>query len=359
MIKLLIVDDSPFMQKSLKRLFAENDGIEVVGMAADAYEAREKIVALRPDVITLDIELPRMNGLDFLKKIMAHYPLPVIVVSSISPAGSDNAIRALELGAVDVISKPACKEAVQEFALILREKIRDAKHAHIRQHSEEANPAGPAVAGLTDAEMKGKILAIGASTGGTEAIASVLQVLPKNTPGTVMVQHMPAYITPAFAKRLDSLSALEVHEARTGEILRPGLALLAPGDKHVVVTKKENDYMVHLKDGPRVYHQRPSVEVLFDSVAKWGGKDAVGVILTGMGMDGAKAMLNMRNNGAYTIAQDEKTSVVFGMPKAAIDLEAAVTVMPLEKVPLGIIQGFKKLCGAKAPKASGEGLNRG
>ncbi|MEW6516019.1 MAG: chemotaxis response regulator protein-glutamate methylesterase [candidate division FCPU426 bacterium] len=348
MIRVLVVDDSHIIRNKISQGLDNFKGIEVTGTAADAYEAREKIVALQPDVVTLDLEMPRMDGFSFLEKLMAHYPLPVIVVSSISQAGSASAIRALELGAVDVLSKPNSKEEVPAFLQMLMEKIKIAAQAKIRNHAAPTaqNPVAGAQT-LTEGELKHKVLAIGASTGGTEAIAKVLQALPKEIPGTVMVQHMPAYIMPAFAKRLNDLSALEVQEAKNGMTLRPGLALLSPGDKHMVISRNGDNYMIHLKDGPKVFHQRPSVEVLFDSVAKCAGPSAVGVILTGMGADGARALLNMKNQGSYTIAQDEKTSVVFGMPKAAIDLEAATAVLALDKIPQGIIRGFKKLCGAE------------
>ena len=344
MIKVLIVDDSAVVRKILSEQLQRVRDIEVVGTAANPYLARDKIVQLKPDVITLDLEMPRMDGLTFLAKLMKHLPVPVIVVSSLTPAGSEAALRAMELGAVDVIAKPGASYSVGDVATQLIDRIRGSVKARIRGPRDV-----PGVVHAVDAasfsriQTTNKVLAIGASTGGTEAIRAVLCALPNQTPGTVIVQHMPEKFTRAFAERLDSLCAMEVREAVNGDLLRPGLALLAPGNKHLLVCRNGAQYTALVKDGPMVFHQRPSVDVLFNSVAKHVGVNVVGVLLTGMGSDGARGLLAMRQAGARTIAQDEASCVVYGMPRAAAELGAAEFVFPLDRIPSGILSAFSKL----------------
>ena len=330
MIKVLIVDDSAVVRQVLSAELSKVTDIEVVGTATDPYVARDKIIALKPDVVTLDVEMPRMDGLTFLGKLMKHYPLPVIVVSSLTPKGSEMAMRALEIGAIDVVSKPGASYTVADVAGLIADRIRAASMARYVKRVTPAEPSRP-IDVSADSMLKTtrKVLAIGASTGGTEAIREVLASLPASTSGTVIVQHMPERFTASFAQRLNDLCEMEVREARNGDMVSPGLALLAPGNHHMVVRRSGANYFVEIREGPPVHHQRPSVDVLFHSVARCVGPNAVGVILTGMGADGAGGMLAMRQAGAHTLAQDEKSCVVFGMPKEAIRLNAAESVVPL------------------------------
>ncbi len=332
MIKVLIVDDSAVVRKVLSAELSRVSGIDVVGTAADPYIARDKIVQLHPDVLTLDLEMPRMDGLTFLEKLMKYYPLPVIVISSLTPKGSDTALRALELGAVDVLCKPGSAFAVVEVCKALVGKIRSAALAHVRAlpKGRIEPPSRPSVGGL--AHTTHKILAIGASTGGTRAIEEVLVSLPGDTPGTVIVQHMPEHFTRSFAQRLNDLCVMEVREGCDNDMVVPGLALIAPGNYHMVLRRCGARYHVGIKDGPQVHHQRPSVDVLFHSVAKQAGSNAIGVIMTGMGEDGAQGLLAMREAGARTLGQDEQSCVVFGMPKEAIELGAVEHIVPLSKM---------------------------
>ncbi len=340
-IRVLIVDDSAVVRKVLSDELSKAPDIDVVGTAMDPYIARDKIVQLRPDVITLDLEMPRMDGLTFLGKLMQYFPLPVIVVSSLTTKGSQAAMRALELGAVDVVSKPGSAYTVAEIAVMLVNRVRAAARVrYVRPHTTPAAPTTTHPAPETMLRTTHKLLAIGASTGGTEAIKTVLMGLPPNTPGTLIVQHMPEKFTASFAQRLNDLCAMEVREAADGDALVPGLALLAPGNFHMVLRRSGARYHAQVKTGPPVYHQRPSVDVLFQSVAKHAGPNAVGVILTGMGADGAKGLLAMREAGARTFAQDEHSCVVFGMPKEAIKLGGAERVVPLQRVAHHVIDAF-------------------
>ena len=335
MIRVLVVDDSALVRKLLTEELSRYDDIEVVGTAVDPYVAREKIVALKPDVITLDIEMPRMDGLSFLVKLMKHYPVPVIIVSSLTPTNSDAAIRALSLGAVDVIGKPGSAMSVPDISRQLVQSIRAASRAKLVKRTEPVvsgpgvTRALPALAGLS---MTNKIIALGASTGGTQALEAVLTKLPPGMPGIVICQHMPEKFTASFAQRLNSVCALDVREAKDGDAVVPGVVLVAPGNFHMMLTLSGAQYQVRVKDGPRVHHQRPAVDVLFASVAKHAGRNAIGAIFTGMGADGAKGLLQMREAGAHTIAQDEASCVVFGMPREAIKLGAAVDILPLDEI---------------------------
>jgi two-component system, chemotaxis family, protein-glutamate methylesterase/glutaminase len=312
MIKVLVVDDSAIVRQVLSAELSKVRDIEVVGTAMDPFVARDKILQLKPDVLALDIEMPRMDGLTFLAKLMRHHPMPVIIVSSLSQDASATAVRALQLGAVDVIAKPG-----------------------------ETKPAAPVHVANSGAMIAttNKILTIGASTGGTEAIKEVLLHLPPTTPGTLIVQHMPEHFTKNFADRLNQICPMEVREAKSGDAVIPGLALLAPGNFHMVLRRSGARYLVDLKKGPRVHHQRPAVDVTFHSVAQYAGANAVGVVLTGMGADG---LLAMRQAGARTLAQDEATSVVYGMPRECMRNGAAEKDVPIQFMAQRIVDLLSK-----------------
>lgn len=332
MIKVLIVDDSAIVRKILSEELSRYRDIEIVGTAVDPYVARDKIVKLRPDVITLDLEMPRMDGLSFLVKLMKHNPMPVVVLSSLTPKNSETAIRALELGAVEVLCKPGSAFSTQDISRKLVLAVRSAASAKISiQKKPQAEKAKPVPRNIQLATTN-KVIAIGASTGGTKAIETVLTSMPPTTPGIVIVQHMPQNFTKAFAQRLNEVCEIEVREAEDNDHVIPGLALIAKGNQHMLLQRSGANYLVRIKDGPPVHYQRPSVNVLFQSVAKHAGKNAVGVVLTGMGADGAKGLLAMREAGAFTIAQDEKTSVVYGMPKEAVKIGAVDAVLPLTHI---------------------------
>jgi two-component system chemotaxis response regulator CheB len=331
-IRVLIVDDSAIVRKLLGEALSGESDIEVVGTAPDPYVARDKVLALAPDVLTLDIEMPRMDGLTFLKKLMLFRPMPVIVISSLAQASCQAGVEALRAGAVEVMAKPGGPYSVGELKVSLAGKIRAAAASHVvKRGAPKAQPEAPPppAAGKSNPLA---LIAIGASTGGTEAIEEVLTHLPGDMPGIVITQHIPAGFSRAFADRLNKLCAMRVAEAADGDVVQPGLALVAPGNFHMVVRKTGGGYRVAVKDGPMVCYQRPSVDVLFSSVAEAAGSDAVGVILTGMGSDGAQGMKKMKTAGAQTIAQDESSCVVFGMPKEAIRLGGAGRVVPLTSV---------------------------
>ncbi len=337
-IKVLIVDDSAIVRKIFSEDLSKETDLEVVGTAPDPFVARDKIIPLKPDVVLLDIEMPRMDGLTFLKKLMHYYPLPVIIVSSLTPKGSVMALEAMEYGAVDVLSKPGGPYSVGDMSLQLKEKIRAAAKVRMDRvrKTGSGSPIGPVTKILSETTQK--LIAIGASTGGTEALKEVLIRLPLNTPGILIVQHMPAQFTRAFAERLNGLCQIEVKEAKDGDSILNGQALIAPGNFHMVLKRSGARYYVNVKDGPMVHHQRPAVDVLFNSVAQYAGANAIGVILTGMGSDGAQGMLKMKEAGARTIAQDEESCIVFGMPKEAIKLNAIDRVAPLGQISDEIIQ---------------------
>jgi two-component system chemotaxis response regulator CheB len=339
-IKVLIIDDSAMVRKIFTQELNKDPEIEVVGSAPDPVVGRDRIVQLEPDVVILDIEMPRMDGLTFLEKLMKHKPMPVIIVSSLAKKGCEVALRALELGAAEVMTKPGESYSVGDMSIQLAEKIK-AVHKIKPTKLIESNFSVPQRAVLSGSAMiktTNKIIAIGASTGGTEALKEVLTALPANMPPIVMVQHMPQHFTKSFAERLDSLCALSVKEAEDGDLAAPGKVLLAPGNKHMVLKRSGASYYVEVKDGPLVHHQRPAVEVLFQSVAKYAGSNSIGVILTGMGKDGAAGLLEMKNAGAYTIAQDEASCIVFGMPKEAIAMGGVMKVESLKKIPQALIK---------------------
>lgn len=341
-IKVLIVDDSAIVRKIFSQELAKQDDIEVVGTAPDPYVARDKIVKLKPDVITLDIEMPRMDGLSFLRKLMKYYPIPTIIVSSLTPANSEMAVEAVESGAVEVLAKPGGSYSVGDMSVQLVEKIRAASQARILPAATfEKTIAQQDTIQEYNRSLKRtthKVIAMGASTGGTEALKSVLMQMPHNSPGIVIVQHMPPRFTTAFANRLNTLCQIEVREAQNGDTVLPGLALIAPGNYHMVLMRSGGSYTVEIKNGPLVCHQRPAVDVLFHSVARYAGANALGVIMTGMGRDGAKGLLEMRQAGAQTIAQDEASCVVFGMPKEAIRQGGVEHVVPLADIPRVVLK---------------------
>ena len=344
MISVLVVDDSATVRRVLTDGLNRTGDIRVVGTAQDPYVAREKIVELKPDVITLDVEMPRMDGISFLAKIMQHHPLPVVVISSLTPAGSEEAMRAFQLGAVEVLCKPGSAYDVADAVPRLARAIRAAAVARCggpRLVLPEVTKQPMQVRSL--ARTSDKILALGASTGGTEALREVLSTLPGDCPGMVIVQHMPPMFTASFAQGLNRTSRVQITEAKGGEPLLPGLAYVAPGGHHLVVVRNGAHYQVELREGPEVHYQRPAVDITFMSVAKAAGANAVGVLLTGMGHDGAAGLKAMRTAGAHTIAQDEASCVVFGMPKAAIECGGAAEVASLTSMSERIQSAFRRL----------------
>lgn len=346
-IRVLTVDDSALMRQVLAQLLSRDPGIEVVGSAPDPFIAREKIKLLNPDVITLDVEMPKMDGLTFLEKLMAGHPMPVVMVSSLTEVGCDTTLRALELGAVDFITKPKIdlREGMEEVAQDLIAKIKAAAMAKVGNRRPAAQGAAGAASlasrllssGSSMLKTTDTIIAIGASTGGTEALRAVLEVLPPNTPPIIVTQHMPERFTKTFADRLNQLCRISVKEAEDGDSVLPGHALIAPGSYHMTLVRSGARYSVKLNQDPPVNRHRPSVDVMFDSVARYAGANTIGVILTGMGGDGAKGMLAMKQAGAYTIAQDEASCVVFGMPKEAIKLGCVDKILPLDDIPAAMI----------------------
>jgi two-component system, chemotaxis family, protein-glutamate methylesterase/glutaminase len=329
-VRVLVVDDSAVVRKIFTEELSRDSGIEVVGTAPDPFVARDKIASLKPDVLTLDVEMPRMDGITFLRKLMHHHPLPVIVVSSLTPKGGDLALEALEAGAIDVMSKPGAAYTVGDLSVQLIQRIKAAGKANISRHlvSNEHIPRP----NLSLTRTTNKVVAIGASTGGTEALREVLEQYPPNAPGTVVVQHMPEHFTKSFANRLNDLCNVEVREAVDGDQVLPGRVLIAQGNKHMTLRRSGALYQVQVKQGPLVCRHRPSVEVLFRSVAQYAGKNAIGVMLTGMGADGAQGLLEMQKAGAVNIAQDEASCIVFGMPKEAIACGAVKRVVPLSQI---------------------------
>ncbi len=327
-MKVLIVDDSSIVRRVLTEQLGRQPGIEVVGAAPDPFVARDMIVNLKPDVITLDIEMPRMDGLTFLRKLMQHHPVPVIVVSSLTTKGCDLAMACLEAGAIDVMCKPGAAYSIGDMSRELGDLIRGCPKVLSRQ-VEKVEARAVTIASVRATH---KVIAIGSSTGGTEALRAVLTRLPAETPGIVITQHMPGGFTKSFADRLNSLCNIEVREAVDGDAVVPGLALIAPGNLHMKLCRDGARYVVQVTDGPRVCRHKPSVEVLFESTAKAAGPNALGIIMTGMGDDGATALGSMRKAGAHTIAQDEKSCVVFGMPREAIARGSAAAVVGLNQI---------------------------
>jgi two-component system chemotaxis response regulator CheB len=337
-IRVLVVDDSALMRRILTDLLSQDPHVEVVGTAPDAYVARSKIIKLRPDVLTLDVEMPRMDGLTFLEKLMRAHPMPVVMVSSLTPRGGEMSLRALELGAVDFVPKPFPDVVAQmpEVVPEILEKIKTAAGIRVRvaPPPRTGAAAGAATGMLARAWVRTtqRLIAIGASTGGTEAIRQLLQEMPADAPGIVIVQHMPEKFTKVFAERCDGLCTIRVKEAEDGERVLQGHALIAPGNFHLRLVRDGTGYRVRVEGGAPVNRHRPSVDVLFESTASVAGPNAVGVILTGIGADGARGLLDMKRAGAATVAQDEASCVVFGMPREAIALGAVDHVLPLAKI---------------------------
>ena len=341
-ICVLIVDDSAIVRQTLREVLSSDPEIEVMTPAQDPLIAMERMRVQRPDVITLDIEMPRMDGLTFLKEVMSQNPIPVVICSSLAEEGTRSALKALEYGAVDIIAKPrvGTRQFLEESRVMLCQAVKAAGRASLRglRPARTVEPKLTADAILAAgscamAETTEKIVAIGASTGGTEALRLVLESLPADTPGIVIVQHMPELFTRAFAERLDTLCAITVKEAESNDSVIRGRALIAPGNHHMLVKRSGARYYVEVRDGPLVCRHRPSVDVLFRSAARYAGQNAVSVIMTGMGDDGARGMLEMKQAGAFTMAQDEATSVVFGMPKEAIRMGGVDRVLPLTSIP--------------------------
>lgn len=333
--KVLIIDDSALVRKVLAGLLTQDPSIEVVGAASDPYAAWEKIRALQPDVLTLDVEMPRMDGLTFLDKLMRAHPMPVLMISSLTERGCETTLRALELGAVDFVTKPKLdvERGTERLTREIVAKVKMAAASRPRRRTEAPASAPGKLAPVSGlAKTTHKIVAVGASTGGTEALREFLVALPPDAPGIVIVQHMPAGFTRAFASRLDSLCRIRVAEARDGDRVLPGHALVAPGDFQLEVLRSGVVVSVRVFPGEPVNRHRPSVDVLFHSCAKALGRNAVGVIMTGMGADGARGLLAMRQAGAHTVAQDEASCVVFGMPKEAIAMGAAEEIAPLPHI---------------------------
>lgn len=342
-IKVLIVDDSAVIRKVLSSIISADPDLEVMATASDPFMAAEKIAEQIPDVMTLDVEMPKMDGITFLHKIMSQHPIPTVMISSLAEDQSETTIKALEYGAVEIIQKPTSgtKEFIEDSGVFICDAIKAAASAKLKKVS--ATPVAPAPKLSADAviakqasramaQTTEKVVVVGASTGGTEAIKMFLQAMPHDSPGIVIVQHMPEKFTASFAKHLDEVCNITVKEAQDNDTVIRGRALIAPGNRHMLLKRSGARYYVEVKDGPLVSRHRPSVDVLFRSAALYGGKNSVGVIMTGMGDDGAKGMVEMREAGAYNFAQDEESCVVFGMPKEAIKHGAVNEVLPLKSM---------------------------
>lgn len=345
-VKVLIVDDSALVRQTLTEILS-SDEIEVIATASDPYVAARKMRETIPDVITLDVEMPQMDGLTFLEKIMSQHPVPVVICSSLAERGSATALKAMELGAVEIVTKPklGTKQFFEESKIKICDTVKAASKVNVKKIKQHI-PVEPKLSAdviLEKSTSKAmiqtteKVIVVGASTGGTEALRIFLEALPLNSPGVVIVQHMPEGFTAAFAERLDGLCKISVREAVNGDAVLRGHALIAPGNHHLLLKRSGARYYVEIKDGPLVSRHRPSVDVLFRSAARYAGSNAIGIIMTGMGDDGAKGLLEMKQAGARTIAQDEKTSVVFGMPHEAIKLGAAEEVLPLHSISAHLI----------------------
>lgn len=342
-VRVLIVDDSAVVRQTMTEILSSDREIEVIATAGDPFVAAEKIRQEVPDVITLDVEMPRMDGITFLQKLMSQHPIPVVMCSSLTDAGSETALKALEYGAVDIIQKPrmGTKQFLEESRIYICDTVKAAAYAHVKRISEKPHVVTPkltADAVIAKASMKAmiqtteKVAVVGASTGGTEALKTFLEAMPADAPGIVIVQHMPENFTAAFSKRLDSLCRISVKEAADNDSVIRGRALIAPGNRHMLLKRSGARYYVEIKDGPLVSRHRPSVDVLFRSASQYAGKNAVGVIMTGMGDDGARGLLEMKEAGAYTIAQDEESCIVFGMPKEAIKRGGVDKILPLTSI---------------------------
>lgn len=344
-IKVLIVDDSAVVRQTLSEIINSDKELRVIGTASDPYVAAKKMLAEAPDVITLDVEMPKMDGLTFLKKIMSLHPIPVVIISSLTAEGTETGLKALEYGAVEIITKPKMdtKTFIEESRIRLCDSIKAAALVRLKrknipppvinvQPKYSADVIIPKVAVHSMIKTTEKVIAVGASTGGTEALSVFLQAFPPDCPGIVIVQHMPEQFTRSFANRLNEICKITVKEAENNDSVIRGRALIAPGNRHTLLKRSGARYYVEVKDGPLVNRHRPSADVLFRSTARYAGKNSVGIIMTGMGNDGASGLLEMKESGAYTIAQDEKSCVVFGMPNEAIKLNAVSRVITLDQI---------------------------
>jgi two-component system chemotaxis response regulator CheB len=350
-IKVMVVDDSALIRSLLTEVINSQPDMEVIATAPDPLIARELIKQHNPDVLTLDVEMPKMDGLDFLGRLMRLRPMPVVMISTLTKRGSEVTLKALELGAVDVVAKPqlAQSSALLEYSEIIADKIRSAAQSKIKvlsantEAAQALRPAASQTSPIAGRSLSGnQIVAIGASTGGTVALKSLLLSMPANAPGMVITQHMPAGFTKTFAERLNSVCKIQVIEAVGGEAIAPGYAFVAPGGRHLLVAKSGSKFVTAISDAPAFNRHRPSVDLLFDSVATTAGANAVGVILTGMGKDGAQGLLRMKNAGAYTIAQNEETCVVYGMPKEAVALGAVHTSLALDDIAQAVLERIGK-----------------
>jgi len=348
-VRVLVIDDSAVVRQTMTEILSSDPDIRVIGTAADPLIAAERLKDEVPDVITLDVEMPRMDGLTFLKKLMEQHPLPVVMCSSLTESGSETALKALEYGAVDIIQKPrvGTKAFLEESKVNICDAVKAAASARIGKKQTSCRLVAPkltadAVIGKATSkamiQTTDKVIAVGASTGGTEALRIFLEAMPHDAPGIVIVQHMPEKFTAAFAERINGLCRISVKEAEDNDSVIRGRALIAPGNRHMLLKRSGARYYVEIKDGPLVCRHRPSVDVLFRSAARYAGKNVVGVIMTGMGDDGAKGMLEMKEAGAYNIAQDEESCVVFGMPLKAIELGAVDKVIPLHRIPSTVLE---------------------
>jgi two-component system chemotaxis response regulator CheB len=347
----LVVDDSASVRQTLKEVLESDPGIAVIATAADPYIAVERIKQEVPDVITLDVEMPRMDGITFLDKLMSQCPVPVVICSTLTEKGSATALAALEMGAVEIITKPklGTRQYLEESRIRICDAVKSAAQVRVKAHRAAAAPIRVSPKLTADAmlarsashamiQTTGKVVAVGASTGGTEALRQLLEALPADAPGIVIVQHMPEKFTASFAERLNQLCRITVKEAAEGDSVVRGQALIAPGNKHLLLKRSGARYYVEVRDGPLVSRHRPSVDVLFRSTARYAGKNAIGIIMTGMGDDGARGLLELKQAGAFTIAQDEASSVVFGMPAEAIKLGGVDSVLPLHMISSEVVR---------------------
>ena len=351
-IRVLVVDDSAVVRRMITEALSLDPEIEVVGSACDPFVARDRILELNPDVMTLDIEMPRMDGLTFLRILQQHRPMPVVIISSLTQAGSRAALDAMEYGAVDVLAKPQSAWNLGDLRDQLARRVKGAMRARLSNLRVGSAKSAPLTATEADGNYQSRQLVVmGASTGGTEALKDVLTRLPVGLPGILIVQHIPPVFSKTFAERLNEVCALEVREAAHGDDLRPGMALIAPGDYHMVVVWENGGYRVQLRQDPPIHHTRPAVDMLFNSAAKAAGAAAVGVLLTGMGRDGASGMQQLKAVGATNLVQNEETCVVYGMPRAAVELGVVDRVLPLDHMPHAILHALREQSPLKSEKS--------